>query len=194
MNKQAIFILGLFTLFFSTAYVTTKLGIGEPQNVMTNESVVSAFKENAIVNEENVISVTAEEEKTTPNTELILKKYYKDCGHTIVDKAEIPGEMVNLTKEELASRYASWVISDFSKDEVVLFRELESFCGEHYLMIEEDGIVSIYTLDEAENRTLIETTEIAVEYLPETDKIILKNGIYIYGNEELNKIREDFES
>ena len=54
------------------------------------------------------------------------------------------------------------------------------------------------------NQIIIESG-FEVEYLPgeeenlkelkkETDKIILKNGIYVYGKEELNKIREDFES
>lgn len=195
MNKRAIFILGLITLFFGTAYATMKfgeIGINE-ENIAINETAISINESNQ-VNEENVITITAEETKITPNTILTLKKYYKNCGHTIKDSAEVPEEMVNLTEEEVIQKYPSWKLDEFSKDEVILVRELESFCGEHYLLKEEEGKVLIYAIDEAGNQELLETTDIAFEYIPETDKVILSNGIYVYGKEELNKIREDFES
>ena len=49
-------------------------------------------------------------------------------------------------------------------------------------------------MDEAGNRTLKEEGNISCEYLPETDRINLRNGINIYGTEELNKTLENFES
>lgn len=193
MNKRAIFILGLVTLFFAAGYVTTKVGLPQEENIALEETAVNRASENEIVNE-TVLSTNSEEVKITPNTELILKKYYKDCGHSITEKSEMPGEMVNLTKEEIEAKYPGWKLEEFSKEEVLLSKELDSFCGEHYLLIEEEGVVSLYSLDEGDNRSLIETTDIAFEYLPETDKVILKNGIFVYGKEELGKIREDFES
>lgn len=193
MNKRAIFILGLFTLFFVTAYATTKIGMKEEENILQNEIAVIKEEENVQINEIAINASAEEKEKTTPKTALILKKYYSDCGHTITDNAEMPEDMVNLTEEELKNKYSNWKIEEFSKEKVVLSRESDSFCGEHYLIIEEEGNIVIYILDEEGNKTLKENTEIAVEYLPETDKIILSNGIYVYGTEELNKIKEDFE-
>ncbi len=193
MNKQAIFILGLIVLFFGAAYVTTKVGVENENNVIADNIVLNEEKTNITI-EENVISTSAEEVKITPNTLLILKKKYGECNHTIIDSAEIPEEMVNLTEEELKDNYSGWEVEKFTKEEVILSKKLNSFCGEHYLLIEEEGKVLIYKLDERGNKELKETTEIAFEYLPETDKIILENGIYVYGIEELNKIKEDFES
>lgn len=193
MNKQAIFILGLIVLFFGAAYVTTKVGAENENNVIADNIVLNEEKTNITI-EENVISTSAEEVKITPNTLLILKKKYGECNHTIIDSAEIPEEMVNLTEEELKDNYSGWEVEKFTKEEVILSKKLNSFCGEHYLLIEEEGKVLIYKLDERGNKELKETTEIAFEYLPETDKIILENGIYVYGIEELNKIKEDFES
>jgi len=192
MNKRAILILGVITLFCGAAYFGTKLTGPTNENVVADEMIVN---KNETVKQEisETINTSVDKEKTTPNTVLTLKKIYTDCGHTIVDKSEIPEEMVNLTKEELEEKYTNWRIDDFSKDEVVLTKELASFCGEHYLIVEEGGEVLVYSLDEANNKTLIETTDIAFEYLTETDKIILKNGIYVYGKDEVNKIREDFE-
>lgn len=193
MNKRAILILGIVTLFFGTVYAITKMTGNKEENILADEVVLSKNEEVKEVEKETINTSVQEEEKTTPNTVLVLKKNYTDCGHTISNTAEIPSEMVNLTKEELSKRYANWKIENFSKDEVVLSKDLASFCGEHYIVIEEEGIVSVYMLDEQNNRTLVETTDIAFEYLPETDKIILKNGIYVYGKEEVNKIKEDFE-
>lgn len=60
--------------------------------------------------------------------------------------------MVNLTKEELAAKYPGWNLEEFSKKEVLLSKELDSFCGEHYLLIEEEGKVLLYSLDEADRK------------------------------------------
>lgn len=193
MNKRAILILGMITLFFGTAYVTTKIGREEEANVPADEIIVSHEEENNIVNEET-ISTSVEEDKISPNAVLILKKHYTDCGHSITDTSEIPEEMVNLTESELKKKYSSWNIEKFSKEEIILSREANSFCGEHYLLIQEEGQVVIYNIDEQGNRNMKEATEIAYEFLPETDKIILNNGIYVYSTEELNKIKEDYES
>lgn len=157
------------------------------------ETLLSSEEEN-IVEEEKTVETTGDDIKITPNTLLILKRVYTDCGHTIINNAEIPEEMVNLNKQEVEKGYPNWKIEKFEKEEVILSKELNSFCGEHYLMIEEEGKILIYSLDEAGNKTLKETTDIAIEYLPETDKIILQNGIYVYGTEELSRIKEDFES
>ena len=93
MKKQAIFILSLITLFFASAYIMANYGFNPEQN--NNKNMVEVSQENKTQNE-IAISANAEDEKTTPNTKLILKKYYADCGHLITSSAEIPKEMVNL--------------------------------------------------------------------------------------------------
>lgn len=193
MNKRAIFILCLITLFFVSVYVGAKIEGGRKTNTLADDIGIIEERENVILNEVS-LTINANEEKITPNTKFILKKYYTHCNHVGIDEAELPEEMVNLTEEELASKYINWEVESFSKDEVVLSKKLDKYCSEHYLIIEEDGEIMIYSLDEEGNRKLKEKCDIAYEYLPETDKIILANGIYVYGSEELNKIKEDFES
>ena len=191
MNKRAIFIFGLIVLFFGTAYYTVKMqNIAESQNEYVNENVFSG--ENNVKTETKAIVADAGEEKTTPNTELILKKIYTDCGHIIADSAEIPPEMVNLTEADIKEKYSSWNLEEFSKNKVVLSKELDSFCGEHYLVIEEEEKINVYKLDEEENKTFQEELDVEIQYLPETDRILLNNGIYVNGMEELNKIKEDY--
>ena len=194
MNKRAIFILGIIVMFFGAAYITTKIEPQKGENIVADNIEVKESAEQKTEEEVPTVSAAVDEVKVTPNTLLILKKHYKDCDHTIISSAEIPEEMVNMTEEELKEAYSSWEIEKFTKEEVILLRESDSFCGEHYLVTEEEGAVVIYTLDEKGEKSEKEVSDIAYEYLPETDKVILSNGIYVYGKEELNKIREDFES
>lgn len=173
MNKKSIFILCALVLFFGTAYITT-LKLDEEKSELKAIEEIGEIEINVQKNV-NTIAVSSEEIKTTPNTKLVLKKIYGECEHSQIDEAVIPEEMINLTKEEIADKYKSWEIEKFAKDEVILTKKVASFCGEHFLVKEEQGCVSIYNLDEKGNTSLKEVADIAYEYLPETDKIILKN-------------------
>ena len=51
----------------------------------------------------------------------------------------------------------------------------------------------IYNILDNDELQLKEKTDIAAEYLPETDLINMQEGIKIFGKEELNQILEDFE-
>lgn len=193
MNKKAIFIFVLIIIFCICFYLGYTIQKNKKQNdIIRNDMLLNERTNNRV--EEDTIETTSQEEKTTPNTILTLKKYYTDCGHTIGNSSTIPEEMVNLTEKEIKEKYTNWEIEKFSKEEIILTRNLESFCGEHYYITEENNHISIYAVDEAGNKTLKEEGNISCEYLPETDRINLRNGINIYGTEELNKTLENFES
>ena len=54
-------------------------------------------------------------------------------------------------------------------------------------------MVTFYNFLEVVSEHELETTGITTEYLPETDKINMKNGIQVNGKQELNQLIEDFE-
>ena len=144
--------------------------------------------ENIVGNTTNVgtsIQTTVEtsisEEKVSPNAELILEKNYKDCKHTVKTTAEIPSEMVNLTKRQLENKYLDWTVKDFSENSISLYKTMEGLCGEHFIITEESGKIIVYRLDENYNKFIYERTEIGTEYLTEEDMKKLKDGIYVYG-------------
>lgn len=159
------------------------------------QQVEQLSKENNQVSEQNnqILTTTSDEEKTTPNTTFIIKKYYEQCGHTTTDYVEIPADFVNMTQKELEESYQDWQIKSFSSKEVTLFKYENGFCNEHYVLREEDGVIVVYIIDENGNEKLKEKTGINTKYLPQTDLIAIKNGIYIYGNEELYTALEDYE-
>ncbi len=53
--------------------------------------------------------------------------------------------------------------------------------------------IAIYRINENNEEELYEETEIAIDYLTETDKVNIQNGIRVNGNENLNQLIEDFE-
>ena len=139
------------------------------------------------------IVTNGQEEKTSPNCLLTLKIYYKTCGHLIEKSKNIEQSLVNLTEEELRKQLPEWEIQKFTPEQIVLYKELNEFCNEHYKLKIENGYVRIYEVDEQKNEKLLKSTDISSEYLTTEDLEKLKNGIEIYTKKELNKTIEDFE-
>ena len=139
-----------------------------------------------------VEETSSEGEKISPNCSIIFRRHYNDCGHTIEQYASIPTELVNKTEEDLQEQYEGWTIEEFSRNQIVLYREFDSECGEHYVLREKDGKVVVY-LKTGDTEELVEETDIATEFLTETDRIALQNGIEANGRVELNQIIEDYE-
>lgn len=163
-------------------------------------TIKSENTSNSIVNQVDysvrndiTINTDSEEEKISPNATLILKKHYKECDHTIKEYAEIPEEFVNLTKSEIEKEYPEWKVEKFTPLDIILIKEEEGFCNEHFILREEQGVITVYKIDKQGEESLYDTTGISVEYLTENDKLELKNGIKVYGKEELNSMLENYE-
>lgn len=152
------------------------------------------IEEYRLVQEETRV-VNSTEDKIASNSILILKKYYKECGHTINEYVDMLPELVNMTQDEVEEEFKEWDLIGFSSQEVTLLKEINENCGEHFSLKEENGKVVIYKTSEDGTEQVYEKTEISTEFLPETDLMQMQSeeGIKVYGLEELNKILEDFE-
>ena len=141
----------------------------------------------------SLVTTNSKETKTSPNCVVKLKVYYKVCNHIIETRKNIEDTQVNLTEEELKQKFSNWEIQRFTPNEIVLYKEVNEFCGEHFLLKEEDGYIAIYKLDQNENEQFLQTTEIPTDYLAEEDLSQIRSGIKVYTQKELNKTLEDFE-
>lgn len=139
------------------------------------------------------IEANSNEEKISPNCVLTLKRYYKECSHTINEYIDMPQSLVNRTKEDLQKEYPNWEISKYSSIDIVLYREFDSDCGQHFVLKNDEGKITVYRINENNEEEVYEKTEISVDYLTETDKIEIENGIKVNGIEELKQLIEDFE-
>ena len=143
--------------------------------------------------QEEIISTDSEEEKISPNCKIILTRYYKECKDSINEYIQVPKPLVNFTKDELQAQYKDWEIKDFSSTQINLYKEFDGLCGEHYILRNEDGKISIYKISENGKEVLYEKTDVSIDYLPEKDKISIEDGLKVNGKEKLNELIESFE-
>ena len=158
---------------------------------------LSNNKEVQIINTEiinEIVMETLEQtKKITPNMHLKFKKYYTKCGH-VVDKIEnVPENIVNITIDEFKNLYSDWKVLAETETEIILYKQIEGQCEEHYIVKNNEGYISIYQIDNNDNEVLIEKTDIVTKYLPDIDKEKLEDGVKIIGQEELISYIEDFE-
>ena len=133
------------------------------------------------------------ENVVSPNSKIVFRNYYKSCGHIEEKEEEASQDIVNMTQKQLEQKYTGFIVESFLKEKIKLYKEIDGLCDKHYLLIEDEGFVDIYKLENNGEKTLFSKTNISAEYLTEVDKIQLRQGIYVYGEEELNRTLEDFE-
>ena len=146
---------------------------------------------NSTVN--TVETSSAENDNILPSASIIKKTHYKGCDHLIREIEDVDVELVNKNEEEVKEKYPDWELQGYSREEIVLYKEVEGFCNEHYVLKVHNGVIGIYTVDQNGNETLKQDTEIQIQYLPEIDIENLKKGIYVIGDEALNSALEDYE-
>lgn len=197
MNNKTMMIIIAVLLIISTIYTVYAIFRDNSyENEETNTKISEVIEDECTeeyIEQEETENVSSTEEKVSANAILLLKKYYKECEHTLNEYVELPQELVNMTEEEVKEQYPDWEIIGFTPEQIILYKEFEDVCGEHFKLKVEDGKISVYIVNSDGTESLYEKTDISSEYLTETDLINMENGLEIYGKEELNKIIEDFE-
>lgn len=186
----------LIGLIISTIIIGITAGI--ITHIYSDEEVAKAtitnVKEiNRTIENQIVIQTASTEEKTSPNAEITFETYYNRCAHSKIDKQQITSNAVSKTEEELEEIYPEWKIKKFSSDEIIMYREENKMCDDHFMIKENEGYVTIYSIDENNNQEILEKTEIATQYLPEEDIELLKKGIKVNSSTELKKVLSDYE-
>lgn len=183
-------------MFFQNKIKISEQNLVENRNETLFKAVTDECEEEWQEIEEQAkleVQSNVNEEKISPNCLITFKKFYDTCRHTLNEYISVPEILVNKTQSELQEEYEDWKIKEFSSTRIILFREYEGECGEHYILRENDGKIAIYKINGNNDEVLFEQTEIATDYLAEADKIELENGIHINGKESLNQLLEDFE-
>lgn len=199
MNKV---IISMITIIVTILGIITAVALIKPK-ARNSENIVeigqAQTRENNITTENNnqiknsVKQTNVSEEKISPKAFVTYKIKYEKCGHETSQYREIPEELVNLTKEELKEKYSEWNIDEFSDTNIVLSKTEKGSCNEHFILKEKDGFATVFKkLDNGEEEEY-ETTDIATEYLSDTDKINMKKGIEVNGLQNLNQLIEDYE-
>lgn len=189
MKKYVIIVvvIGIILGFLTGLYLYKINQMKDNTSGHVNQNENNVIEKIAGQNIDNSLSTNNEEEKVSPNCVLILKVYYNKCEHLIENKKNIEEAEVNMTEQELKERFNDWEVQRFTPTEIVLYKEIDEFCDEHYLLKEKDEYIAVYKLDEKDKPTLIETTDISTKYLAEQDLEEIKKGIKIFSKSELRQ-------
>lgn len=199
MNKTIMIIISTSVIIFGiiTASIIVKTKQNENSEVIetkiAKEKVTDECTEEYEEFKNETLVTNTKEERISPNAFIILKKHYKKCGHIISKYVETSENLVNMTKEELQKEYGEVNISEFSDAEIIIEKQEEGECGEHYIVKDKGGKVTIYKILENGKEQEYEVTDISIEYLTDTDKENMQKGVRINSKEELNQFIENFE-
>ena len=200
MNRIIIILLTIIVVIGAviTGFIIYSQNSSEKEETIVEEIAeevnTSKNDENKVeINTTNTITTNSKEERISPNAFITFKETYKECGHTTSEFVEVPEEFVNLSKEELQERYGEWKIEKFTDTDIILSKEVEGSCNEHFLVKDVDGIVTVFKVLDNGTKEEYQVTDIATEYLTDTDKIEMEKGIKVNGKQNLNQLIEDYE-
>lgn len=180
-------------IIYSIIIFIFSIGIGYYYSKLWKDNNLE-YEENVSTKIENVVETTASiEEKLSYDANLILKKYYNECGHCKLNSAELPKEFVNLTKKDIEEIYPEWRIEEFGSKNIVIAQNIDRICDDHYVLKLGKENIEIYKVMEAEDFKLLTETNISKEYLTDNDIKELEEGIFVFGISNLNSALEDFE-
>ena len=199
MNKTIITILSIIVvmiaIFIAIAIYQTnnKEEIGNVGTKIAEEEILDDCTDEYEEIQEEMLQASTKQEKISPNCFITFKINYKKCGHETDKYEKIIDSLVNKTKEDLQKVYSDWEIEEYSDCNIVLSKDEEGYCGEHYLVQDKEGKVVIYKILEDGTKQNFEETEIFTEYLSDSDKVQIKEGIRVNGKQNLNQLVENFE-
>ena len=198
MNKVILILVSIIIIITSiiTAVVIYN-GEDEEQAKVSIKNVeintTNTLENNVSSDNQNVVETNVKEVQISPNAFITFKETYEGCGHTKVDFVEVPEDFVNLSKEELKDKYSDWNIEKFTDTDIILSKDFEGSCDEHFIVKDVNGVVTVFKIKEDGTEEEYQTTDIATEYLTDTDKLEMEKGISVNGKQNLNQLIEDYE-
>lgn len=189
MRREYVYIIILITCIISIIYGITKF-VNVSYHIQEAKQVENI--ENIYENTE-VIRTAVQEKKVSPNSTFALKKSYDECSHFEYDEVELPKELVNLTRQEVEDYYSDWEVAEFTDDKLVLCKEINGYCNQHFLIKLDNENVNVYRLSTLGDFNEYKKTDISRDYLPEEDIKSLEEGISVFGEGKLSSVLEDFE-
>lgn len=113
--------------------------------------------------------------KTTYNT-LFEIHYFNENGELLRSETINNNNLINKNKKEISAIFKDYKIELFSKDKVILSK-VEVTPAPSYILGQQDGYISIFEKSHNNHTEIIETTDILVSTLPNSDIELLREGI-----------------
>lgn len=182
--------IAIFGFAFGYLYTSGKIKTYKVSEIGSYEAVKT--EQNGM--QEAEVKNVSNQKAITDDAIFIRKSRYNVCGHTITESGTVTKDISSLTEMQFRTAYSDWNVEKFSPDEIVVSRELNEKCPNHYVIKEREGMVAVY-YQKPENGVLLkEITNIPIMNLPNEDQKRLKKGIEVNSNQALAELLEDFGS
>ena len=179
MKKVFIIVLATFVMVFAIVvgnYIYNLKWNKKEKSSIEKVSEAEIFDECTdeyeTIKNETIVTDT-NDEKISPNASIVFKRYYSGCGHEMSSYVEVTEDLVNKTREEIKEKYKDWEIEKFSSSEIVLNKNENGNCGEHFVVREEGGRIIIFQI---KDDTKEEIYEVAKKVLEKPTIHILKSS------------------
>ena len=200
MNKTIIILIAILVTLFAIilgleVYLSDNPQVSEIENTNSTdlaEKVTDECTEEWDMISQNIVETNSSEIRLSPNCSITFKRHYTGCEHTTNEYTNIPEELVNMDKKSVQEKYSDWNITKFETNEVIMEKNLEGECGEHYILRDINNTIIVFKVENGVEQEY-EKTSISTEYLPETDKIAFRDGLKVNGKENLSQVLEDYE-
>lgn len=152
------------------------------------------------------------ESKITPSTKVVIQNHYLEDDRIVEEEMEPPYYMLDLTRGQVEEYYPEYELISFSPTKVVLRKIItdEKDWDNYYIVKEYKGNIAIFydyhkeykepeLLDEASFNNVLEEylreiIEVPIDMFGEEEQQMLKEGISVYGEEELMRLIENYTS
>lgn len=200
MNKTIIILIAILVTLFAIilgleVYLSDNPQVSEIENTNSTdlaEKITDECTEEWDMISQNIVETNSSDIRLSPNCSITFKRHYTGCEHTTNEYTNIPEELVNMDKKSVQEKYSDWNITKFETNEVIMEKDLEGECGEHYILRDINNTIIVFKVENGVEQEY-EKTSISTEYLPETDKIAFRDGLKVNGKENLSQVLEDYE-
>lgn len=189
-----------YTLLFSLVFFVLSFAFGYfimDNKINKENNEISINHQNNDGNDVAGIEIVREENRITPNTKILWKTFYKECGDSTTLETEAADEMINFTKSEfeeyLNKTYPNHRLIDFSSSKVSLYEEKDHLCKNHFVVGTEKDRIAIFRIGDNGERILDKLfDDYPISVLRELDQEKIREGIIVDSEDELYNLLENF--
>ncbi|HHU69336.1 MAG TPA: hypothetical protein GXZ31_03420 [Thermoanaerobacterales bacterium] len=172
-----LLIIFIFIIMFSFKFLIKDHHYNSLENNDIKTKVETEVKNNTVFN-------------ISPETVLRFETHYLDCGHIEVFETNPPENVLGTDIEGLLKNYPEWKLKNYSAHFVNMYKYEDGLCPKHYFLGIKDGYVTVFYKRPGKDAPIKEITDIKADLLRADDRSLLEEGIEIYGEEELMRIKE----
>lgn len=132
---------------------------------------------------------------TSQETTFIFERMYKLCGHNSITYRSATAQEAGLSQKLVEDMHSSWDIKEFSPSIVWLYKEVDAYCPNHYIIGENDGRIAVYRpIEDGAGTYLIYQTDIDMAYLSDDTQERIREGWVVDSLEQLELLMESWDS